>query len=95
MKPKLLHKLSGHQDNFGPLNLTSADFSHPEGLEDTFSVQSEGVVDDTDNYIKSDDYYSQRCQKRQESSCGTIHLVTVQEIEHIFASASKMYGIAD
>lgn len=94
MKPKSLHQRSGNKDEFLPIDIPSTDFSHPEGLEDIFSTQSQDVVDDTSHYLKSDHYYHQRLKQQQENITRVTHL-TAQEIEKIFDSVSNKYGIAD
>ena len=94
MKPKSLQHCSGNQDEFVPVDITSEDFSHPERLEDTFSTQSQIVVDDTGDCLKSDHYYYRRLKQQQEKITRVTHL-TAQEIEKIFDSVSTKYGIAD
>ena len=94
MKPKLLHKLSDNKDDFVSVDSTSPDFSDLSGIKGTFLAQSTRVVNDAGDYVKSDDSHLPRFKKHQESIGGVINL-TAQEIETIFDSTSKMYGIAD
>ncbi len=94
MKPKFYPKHSKNEDDFVTVGVTSKDCLPTSRLDSTFSAQANGVVDKVGNYVKSDDFHPQRRKKRQESIGGVINL-TAQEIENIFDSASKMYGIAD